>query len=94
MATGVTQVHGSMKGKNVLELVQFIIEKKVKETKEKDDQKKQKEQAREVCYGCKSQCVFEEPICAAINLQECPSCHNMKCSTCGKYGFKKDGIKP
>ena len=83
-----------MKGKNVLELVQSIKEKKDKEVKEKDERKKQKEQEKEAFFRCRKQCVCGESVCAVINLQECPSCHNVQRSACSKSGCKEDGKKP
>ena len=92
--TRVTQVHGSMTGKNVLEIVQSIKEKKEKEAKEKDVRKRQKDQEKEDFFRCKTECVCGNAVCAAASLKECPSCHNIMRSTCSKSGCKIEGRKP
>ena len=93
-STRVTQVHGSMTGKNVLQIVQSVKDKKEKELQEKETRKKQKDQEREDFFRCKKKCVYGNDICANIKLKECPSCHNIMRSTCSKSGCKAEGCKP
>ena len=92
--TRVTQVHGSMTGKNVLQIVQSIKDKKDRELHERDAKVKQKDQEKEDFFRCKKECVCGNVICAAIKLKECPSCHNIMRSTCSKSGCKVEGCKP
>ena len=55
-----TQVHGSMTGKNVLQIDQSVKDKKEKELWEKETRKKQKDQKREIFF------LFQERICVAM----------------------------
>ena len=57
-STRVTQVHGSMEAKDVINLVKSIKEQKEQKVKSKEIQMKKKEKDKEDFYRCKSKCVF------------------------------------
>ena len=89
----VTQQHGSMEGKNILEAVTKISkEKEAKESKRKDAQK-HKEEQKEAFYHCVNTCQCEGD-CMAAGLKQCPVCHNVLKSVCGKAGCQVAGKKP
>jgi len=94
VTTRVTQVHGSMKGKNVLEMVKVIQDKKDQELKDKEERKSGKEKQKETFLLCKNECNCGQSVCDAIKLQQCSSCHNVQRSACGKSSCKVDGKKP
>ncbi|XP_065672342.1 uncharacterized protein LOC136090155 [Hydra vulgaris] len=94
LTTRVTQVHGSMKGKNVLDLVKVIQDNKNQEIKDKEEKRWNKEKQKEAFLRCKNECSCGEGVCHAIKLQQCSSCHNVKKSVCGKLSCKVDGKKP
>ncbi|XP_065641158.1 uncharacterized protein LOC124813955 [Hydra vulgaris] len=93
ITTRVTQVHGSMKGKNVLDLVKVIQDNKNQEIKDKEERRWNKEKQKEAFLRCKNECNCGESVCHAIKLQQCSSCHNVQRSVCGKLSCKVDGKK-
>ena len=86
----VTQVHGSMEGKNVLKLVQDIKEQKEQKEKAKDERTEKKQMQKEAFYRCKERCVCEG-VCEARGLKQCSSCHNILKSVCTKAGCRDEG---
>ncbi|XP_047127882.1 uncharacterized protein LOC124808783 [Hydra vulgaris] len=94
LTTRVTQVHGSMKGKNVLDLVKVIQDNKNQEIKDKEERRWNKEKQKEAFLRCKNECNCGESVYHAIKLQQCSSCHNVQRSVCGKLSCKVDGKKP
>ena len=78
----VTQVHGSMEGKKILETVSSIKEDKSKKEQDNKERKpKQQQQIKRFCK-CKKECIYGKNVCAAIKLRECSCCHNVLKSTC------------
>jgi hypothetical protein len=92
--TRVTQVHGSMKAKRVLTVVEDIKNKKDQKTKEKQDAINKKEEVKEAFILCKVRCICREIKCKAIGWKECSICHNIMRSVCSKVGCRVDGRKP
>ena len=70
-----------------------IQEEKQKKIKAKEDSLKQKAEQREHFIRCKDRCVCEG-TCKATGLKECPCCHNVLRSTCGKVGCRINGERP
>ena len=83
--TRVTQIHGSMQGKEVLKMVESIKKKKIKE----DKIQKQENEWR-LFHLCKLQCVYQQGKCAALGLKECPHCHSILRSVCSRAACKQD----
>ena len=93
-STRVTQVHGSMEAKDLINLVKSIKEQKEQKVKSKEIQMKKKEKDKEDFCRCKSKCVCKEDRCLTTGLKECPSCHSILRSECSKAHCKVDGKKP
>lgn len=88
----VTQVHGSMEGKNILEKVSEIKAEKAKQEEEKKEKKSKQQQRTADFLKCKEKCVCEKNVCAASRLQECPSCHNVLKSVCSKASCRENQV--
>ena len=73
----VTQVHGSMEGKKILEKVSVIKEDKAKKEQAQKERKYKQQQQIEPFFKCKEECTCGTNVCAATKLQECPCCHNV-----------------
>jgi len=71
-----------MEAQDVLKKVEVIEEEKTK--KGKIENKARKEREKESFYRCKTKCACKEDQCAAKNLKECPKCHSIMSSVCGK----------
>ena len=93
-STRVTQVHGSMEGNEVVEVVKRITEAKEKMLQLKEEKVKAKEKQKEDFYRCKTKCVFKKDKCLAVGLKECPSCHCILHSICSKATCKVNDKKP
>ena len=63
--TRVTQVHGSMHGKEILKLVKEIKEKKDLQKRTTDEKIKKKEEEKLLFLQCKSRCVCGEKVFGA-----------------------------
>ena len=90
----VTQVHGSMQGKEVLKMVESIKKKKDEEQKIKEDKIQKQENERRLFHLCKLRCVCQQGKCAALGLKECPHCHSILRSVCSNAACVQDGKKP
>ena len=90
----VTQVCGSMEGKNILQVVKSIKDKKAQKAKAQVEKENQKLKERESFYRCKERCICQKPKCEASGLNECSSCHNIIRSNCGKAACRKNGECP
>ena len=93
-STRVTQVHGSMKGRDILATLRDIHDKKEQEKLAKEEAVQNKEEAKQAFYLCKTKCVCGEAICKALEMKECSICHNVIKSACSKASCKIDGAKP
>jgi len=91
----VTQVHGSMEGKDVLKLAMKIrLDKEIKEQSQKDSALKRND-IKNAFFRCKMNCVCDSTVCDAIKLKECPICHNVLKSKCRKISCQNEnGEKP
>ena len=91
----VTQVLGSMEGKDVLSLaLKITLDKELKEKSQKDAIQK-KADSREAFFGCKEKCICSGPTCEVIKLKECSVCHNVLKSRCAKVSCQgENGEKP
>ena len=75
-STRITQIHGSMKAKDVLSLVAGINEKK-EQKGQTHLQNAEKNEVKKNFIKCKEKCVCTENICKVTKLRECPKCHNI-----------------
>jgi len=92
--TRVTQVCGSIEGKDMLKVVKSIKDqkkKKIQAQKEKEDQKLSE---KETFYKCKDRFGCHSIPCEALKLKECPYCHNILRSVCGKLACRNNGERP
>ena len=69
----VTQIHGSMKAKNVINVVKEIKEKK-KTAQQKQENIQKKEKAKHTFLLCKLKCICKNDKCNAIGYKQCPVC--------------------
>ena len=92
--TRVTQVHGSMRAKDIAAKVKEIRDEKLKKQTEKEEAKKKKEEMKETFIKCKTQCTCLQRKCLASGLKQCPICLNVLRSVCSKISCKVNGIKP
>ena len=92
--TRITQVHGSMKAKNVLTVLKDIESKKQEQVKSKEATAKKKEDTKLAFLKCKEKCICEKQKCEAFGLKQCPVCQDILKSACSKAKCKVDGIKP
>ena len=95
----VTQVHGSVEGKKILEKVSAINEDKAQKEQAKKERKYKQQWQTEAFFKCKEECTCGKNVCAATKLQECPCCHIListcsKASCQGETGSKPTMIKP
>ena len=91
----VTQVHGSMEGKNVLALATKIKEDKEVKEKSRKEALQKKNMQKELFIKCKDKCNCEMEVCNALLLKQCPVCHNVQKSRCGKASCRdENGDKP
>ena len=92
--TRVTQIYGSLEGKDVIKIVKEIQSEKGKKEKAKNMKADKKVEERELFYKCKEKCICKTKRCAAASLKECPSCRNILKSICSKSLCRVDGKKP
>jgi len=92
--TRVTQVHGSLEGKDVMNLVKSIKDEKNKKQEAAEERDAKKQGEKDAFFRCKEKCICGETKCFASGLKECPSCHNILKSVCSKYGCRINGEKP
>ena len=90
----VTQIHGSMKAKNVINVVKEIKEKKEQTAKQKQGNIEKKEETKQTFLRCKLKCVCQNEKCDAIGYKQCPVCLQVMKSVCSKFRCKIDGMKP
>ena len=91
----VTQVHGSMEGKQILEKVAEIKRDKLEKEKSKENVKLKHQEKMSAFHRCKQNCVCEAKPCEAKGLRECPQCHNILQSVCSKASCKDtEGSRP
>ena len=91
----VTNIHGSIMGKGILELSREIEDGKKRKQAAKEDRKKNKEEQKQAFLRCKDECMCKTRTCHAINLKQCSICHDILKSMCTKIACKgNDGSKP
>ena len=90
----VTQICGSMEGKDVLQVVEDLKKKKDEKAQAKKAKSERKREQKGLFYKCKEICVCGKSICEAAGLKECPKCHDILRSVCSKAGCKIDGKCP
>ena len=61
-----TQVHGSMEGKEVLKLVEKIQSEKDAKLKLKQEKSDNKDREKEIFYRCKEKCVCNKEQCLVV----------------------------
>ena len=92
-----TQVHGSMLAKDILTLAESIKEEKERKAGAKKEAYLKREEKLESFLKCKNECICFKPggKCGAIKLRQCPNCHDVLKSQCGKARCKDEsGTKP
>lgn len=92
--TRVTQICGSMEGKDVLQVVEDLKKKKEEKAQAKEAKNERKREQKELFYRCKEKCVCRKSKCEAAGLKECPICHDILRSVCSKAACKVDGKCP
>ena len=92
-STRVTNVHGSMEGKDILERVEVLQKEKEKKKNDLEAKKQEKAKLNELFYKCKSKCVCKG-VCNAKYLKQCPNCNTVMKSTCSKMACQVAGKKP
>ena len=92
--TRVTQVHGSMRAKDVASKVKEIKEEKLRIQAAKEAKKTQKEERKETFIRCKTKCSCNQKKCLALGLKQCSVCLNVLRSVCSKAACRVDGEKP
>ena len=92
--TSITQVHRSMKAKNVLTVLKDIENKKQEQVKSQEVTAKKKEDTKHAFLKCKEKCICEKPKCEVFGLKQCPVCQDILKSTCSKAKCKIDADKP
>ena len=91
----VTNIHGSMTGKGVLDLSKEIEEKKNRIKEASKARQEQKEGQKQAFLRCKDECLCKGRKCEANNLKQCPTCHDILLSVCSKMSCKTSaGSKP
>ena len=74
VSTRVTQIHGSMRAKDVAAIVKGIKEVKEKKAKSKQDAVNKKQELKELFLQCKMKCTCSQRKYLAAGLKECPVC--------------------
>ena len=91
----ITQVHGSLKGQQILEKVSELESQAEEKKKVKEAAQEKRKVETEMFFRCKSACVCNESPCCASRLKQCPSCSDVLKSVCSKLKCRKqDGSKP
>ena len=90
----VTQVHRSMEGKDVINMVRSIKEWKEKIMQSTESHMKKKGKEKLDFYRCKSNRVCNTEKCLAAGLKECPSCHSILRSVYSEAACRMDSKKP
>ena len=93
--TRITQVSGSMAAQDIIATLKGIDKsKKDKEEKKKATGEK-RQNDKEAYYRCLKSCQCDTKTCAALQLKQCESCHNILKSICSKSTCRgEDGSKP
>ena len=73
----ITQVHGSMKAKDILSSVASINEKKKQKVQTQLQNAEKKEEVKKIFIKCKEICVCAGNICKVAMFRECPKFHDI-----------------
>ena len=92
--TRVTQVHGSIRGSDILTAVEKLRSLEKERQEKREDQKDKKRLDMEAFLKCRDRCVCLQKPCLAANLKQCSSCFNVLKSQCSKLACRQDGSKP
>ena len=91
----ITQICGSLEGKNALELLCGIEKEKENVEEKKKNRLQKKELQKQTFLKCKDGCLCKTKKCAAAGLKQCPHCHDVLHSTCSKNNCRKEnGARP
>ena len=85
-----TQVCGSMKGKNVRELLQVVEHVKMESEIKNKHQIEKKENQKEIFIRCKVKFTWESMKCVASGLKQWTFCHDVMQSVCSKATCKDE----
>ena len=91
----ITQICGSLEGKNALELLRGIQKDKEDLEEKKKNRLQKKESEKQAFLKCKDGCSCKTKKCAAAGLKQCPHCLDVLHSICSKSICRKEsGAKP
>ena len=82
-----------MKGRDILDTLRDIHDKKEQEKLRKEEAVQKRENVKQAFY-CKTKCFCGEAICKAIQMKQCSVFHNVIKSACSKASCKVNGEKP
>ena len=92
-AKRITQAHGSLTVKELLEKVKEANKREEEKQERKKDARKKKEELEEAFQKCKTACQCDGS-CTVKGLKQCPVCFNVLKSICSKKECIIDGVKP
>ena len=90
----ITNVCGSVEGREILKLVKQVQDNKDLKEQKKQDKMNEKKNQQSMFAMCFDKCVCAEEICRAIKLRKCPSCGNVQRSVCSKVSCRINDQKP
>lgn len=95
VAVRVTQAHGSMEAKKILEKVSVLEEEKKEREKKKEANVLAKSKRTENFLKCQHNCICQKDLCDASGYKMCPKCQNVLKGVCGKMNCRgENGQKP
>ena len=89
----VTQVHGSLEGKDILKILKVNEDEKAQTEELREMKLKKKVETAECFKRCMINCECDSAICAASGLRQCPQCKEVLKSQCSKKKCQVDGKK-
>ena len=87
--TRVTQVHGSMEGKKILERIEELHEEEERNNAVKAERKRKKEESDKAFLLCENSCVCRLPVCLAKGFRQCTQCRDVMKSRCSKKKMQR-----
>ena len=84
----ITQVQGSLTGKDILQKKQDLQVIEDKKNEEKEQKQRMKVEQKERFIRCRNECTCKQFPCFASNLRQCPICSDVMKSQCSKAKCK------
>ena len=91
--TRVTQVHGSMEGKKILERIEELHEEEERNNAVKAERKRKKEESDKAFLLYENSCVCRLPVCLAKGFRQCTQYRDVMKSRCSKKKCKEHGVQ-